>query len=230
MSLDVIYLAWNRREFVECTFPLLLANTDWTLVDRLVVYEDGSTDSTREYLDEAVKQCPVSASLSYLGYGSPPATMNHHFAGTPAELVAKIDSDIALGPGWLNDAVAVMDASPELELLGLASGWTGVKDGPLSWAPASHIGGVGLMRTSAFKSRPPIGHDGRFGFTEFQYAHDLTRGWLTPDPQALQLDLLPFEPWQSLSRRYIAEGWQREWPPYDDPSVWQWAFPDAVAA
>lgn len=228
--IDVIYLSWNRREFAELSFRLLLDNTDWSLVDRLVVYEDGSTDGTREHLDEAIKQCPVPASLSYLGFGSPPATMNHHMAGTKAEMVAKVDSDIALGSGWLTDAHIVMEENPELELLGLASGWTGIKDGPLDWQPASHIGGVGLMRASAFKSRPRIPANGRFGFTDFQYKHDLFRGWLTPDPQALQLDLLPFEPWRSLSRRYIAEGWQREWPPYDDPTLWQWAFPDAVAA
>lgn len=227
---DVIFLSWNRKAFTELTFGKLLANTDWDLVRRLVVYDDRSTDGTRELLDRMRKDSPVEHRLVYLGYGSPPRTMNHHFAGTDAEYVAKIDSDIALGPGWLTDAHAVIDAAPELDLLGLASGWTGVKDGPLGWEPASHIGGVGLMRSSAFTSRPKIPSDGRMGFGVFQDRYDLVRGWQKPDPQALQLDLLPFEPWTSLSREYIAKGWQRHWPPYQDPTLWEWAFPDWKAA
>jgi Glycosyl transferase family 2 len=224
--IDVIFLSWNRRAFTEYAFANLLANTDWSLVDRLLVYDDRSTDGAREYLDEARKECPVPSSLIYLGFGSPPRTMNHYFAGTPAEYVMKVDSDIALGPGYLSDAHTVMEANPDLELLGLASGWTGVNEGPLGWEPASHIGGIGLMRSSAFTSRPKIPAEGRHGFGVFQDRYDLVRGWLKPDPHALQLDLLPFEPWASLSREYIAKGWQRYWPPYQSPSLWEWAFPD----
>ncbi len=54
-----MYLAWNRREFTEVSFPMLLANTDWEHVRQLHVYDDGSTDGTKEFLYEAIHECPV---------------------------------------------------------------------------------------------------------------------------------------------------------------------------
>lgn len=37
-SVDVLYLAKGRLEFTKQTFKMLLANTDWDLVHRLIVY------------------------------------------------------------------------------------------------------------------------------------------------------------------------------------------------
>lgn len=45
---DLFYPAWNRLEFTRETFGALLANTEWPLVRELVVYDDGSSDGTRE--------------------------------------------------------------------------------------------------------------------------------------------------------------------------------------
>jgi hypothetical protein len=50
VAVELVYLAWNRKVFTEASFALLRANTDWDLVDRLVVYDDCSTDGTREWL------------------------------------------------------------------------------------------------------------------------------------------------------------------------------------
>lgn len=231
-KIDVLYLAWNRLEFTKATFRSVLLNTNWDLVRELIVYEDGSKDGTREYLDAAVKEAQadgVPARLTYLGFGSPVATMNYYLSGDPAWAFAKVDSDIAVPAGWLDVLAGVMNAS-DVELLGMQAGMADeidVEDGGSTgywWQPSSHIGGIGLMRSSAFLSRTLPQADGRFGFTNWQNKQDPRRGWITPDLMVPQLDLLPMDPWRSLSEDYIARGWQRRWPPYNEAShrFWDW--------
>jgi hypothetical protein len=96
--------------------------------------------------------------------------------------------------------------------------------GAYGWLPTSHIGGVGMMRTSAFHSRPAIPSRGRFGFTAWQEKHDPVRGWITPDVRTVQIDLLPFEPWRSLAAPDGERDWARAWPPYNPASEGWWAW------
>ncbi len=55
-SVDLLYLACNRLEFTQETFTALIANTDWQLVHELFVYDDGSQDGTREWLDDNISR------------------------------------------------------------------------------------------------------------------------------------------------------------------------------
>jgi hypothetical protein len=79
------------------------------------------------------------------------------------------------------------------------------------------------MRTSAFTRYPNLESNGRFGFTEWQHENPVVSGWITPDVNAVQLDLIPDEPWADLARRYVVRGWSRKWPPYDKASAPWWA-------
>lgn len=227
MTLDIIYLAWNRLDYTRASFETLLENTNWEHVRRLIVYDDGSTDGTREYLDDAIQRCPVEHGLSHLGFGSPVATMNHYLDGTDADAFVKIDNDIAAPPGWLDALLHVWYAHDELELLGMEAGQTKIGgrdeewDGVYGYRPCTHIGGIGLMRVSAFTTRDRPRVKGRFGFTEWQHRMDPVRGWIEPDLLVPQLDRIPADPWRSLSLAYIERGWQRTWPKMDE----QWAAP-----
>lgn len=173
--IEILYVAWNRLEFTGLSWHLLIANTDWKLVSKLTVYDDGSTDGTLEFLREHLDECPVERELRISDLRSPVAVMNHFLATERDVMFAKVDNDILVPPRWLNDLEIVMRHNPDVELLGCEAGQTllppervprgGLRHG---FEPSSHIGGVGLMRTSAFTSRPALAVRGRFGFTEWQ--------------------------------------------------------------
>lgn len=229
--IDILFTAWNRLAFTTAAFTSLLENTDWQHVARLVVYDDGSEDGTREWLDGALRASPVPVVFRAERLGSPVAIMQCHINDPDAAPVfAKIDNDVCVPPGWLTATLDVLAQYPFLELLGMEAGMSGVAgrdgilfDGFYGVESASHIGGVGLFRTSAFHCRPAMKPDGRGGFTEWQHTYKPARGWITPDLPIVLLDRLPFEPWIALSREYVENGWQRPWPKWD-PRWMEWAY------
>ena len=236
MKVEILFCAWNRLEFTTSVWSWMLAHTNWDYVDRLVIYDDGSEDGTQEFLrqHEGVlrrhgRSIPIEVRLS--NFGSPPAIMNHYLATTQADAFVKIDNDIALPGGWLEKMLDVFERHPELDLLGMEAGMIallgrdGVKHEGYEAEPCTHIGGVGLMRVSGFRSRPEIPYRGRFGFTEWQERYDVPRAWITPDICCPQLDRLPFEPWIELADEYIEKGWSRPWGKYDSEWMapyWAW--------
>jgi GT2 family glycosyltransferase len=220
---ELLYLAHNRLEFTRESFSALALNTDWSRVDRLHVYDDASTDGTREYLRGAVSELLVSTSTVEGRWGSSVAPMVEFIGKSEAEIVGKIDNDTMLPPGWLGRCLKVMESAPELDLLGVES-FTDREDRP-GYRPARFIGGIGLFRRRAFRSLPRT--DGRFhGFTTWQERTErgAVKGWIAPPLPAFLLDRIPFDPWRSLSERYVRDGVQRHWPPYDAESAWMWEW------
>lgn len=227
MTTDVLFAAWNRLAMVRYSLGMLKRNTDWSRVRRLVIIDDGSTDGTREWLQQVTASLGISCAVSYDEtdrLGGAPAIMNYYVAqyAAGADLVAKIDSDIAMPAGWLERSQAVMSMSPSLELLGLAAGWLGIDDGLLGYRRTLHIGGVGLMRLEAFRDREPLRASGVHGFTDWQERNKVRAGWIIPDVHATQLDLCPFEPWRTLAAEYVLHEWARPWPPYAEASHRFW--------
>jgi glycosyltransferase involved in cell wall biosynthesis len=229
MRVDLLYLAFNRLAFTRLTFETLLANTDWNLVDRLLVYDDGSEDGTRAYLDAAIGGCPVDWHLVHAGWGSPVEIMNHYVEHADSEWFAKIDNDILCPPEWLNVLTGVCENSPQLQLLGMEAGRMGLPeddwDGSYGWEDCSHMGGVGLIKTEVLGTRRRMTADGRFGWTQHQWEYKPVRGWVKPDLRVCSLDQLPFEPWQSLAAEYVSQGWARAWPAYFERwmhGYWDW--------
>lgn len=239
MSLDILYVAHNRLEFTQASFTALLENTDWQQVDTLYVFDDASEDGTSEWMVEHYadptqrRPRPRAAFFLPSAFGGPVAAMNRyldcsdHNSDEGARFV-KIDNDIVVCPGWLDELSRMVSLSAETEVFGILPNGAGRAVAP-PWErrvlePARHIGGVGLIRRRIFdhcRPRP----NGRFGWTEFQTFHQhVTAAWLSPAMPCFELDKLPFEPWLSLTAEYVAKGWQREWGPYDHTSTsfWDW--------
>jgi glycosyltransferase involved in cell wall biosynthesis len=232
-KIDILYVAWNRHEFTSRTFEWLLAHTPWRLVNKLVVYDDGSEDGTQAFLRDTIKRVPYAkGELRLSDLRSPPAIMNHYLATAESDWFAKIDNDIALPGGWFEALIAANINSPGFDLIGMEAGMIELegRDGK-KWdhlyqiTESTHIGGVGFMRTRKFKENPRIPERGRFGFTEWQDRYGARTGWITPDLLCPQLDRIPVEPFLSLSEQYVEEGWQREWPKYSEEWMepyWSW--------
>lgn len=225
---DVLYCAWNRRDFTVASFEQLLANTDWTEVGTLFVHDDGSTDGTRKHLRLATMgldlPCPVVFHDKRLG--SPVAVMNWYL-DQPSEQAAfvKIDSDIIVAPGWLGDVLLTAHLNPGVDAIGIVA-WEGPPKQPPQRREVlrnSHIGGVGYIHKRMFSQCRPVPR-GRHGWTEHQTNHPFQTGFLKPDGVAFELDRLPVEPWVTHSTRYVAKGWAREWPKYaaESHAYWDW--------
>lgn len=263
--IDIVFCAKGRPEFTRASLAALAANTNWLLVRSLIIYFDG--DGTVQQGISESEWLHVPLRLRPQRIGGPVAIMLDYLASEPAEIWAKIDNDVIVPPGWLDAALAVMEARPELGLLGIEppasrtrAPWSpvglrteapeysghivvsmlqGALDFPADcdvfhgYARCASIGGVGLFRTSAFAGRLPMkpykdGHGLPVGgFTTWQTDNPtIVKGWLVPPISLFLLDRLPFEPWASLSKRYIEEGQQRPWTNYEPAgtklALWDW--------
>lgn len=242
---DIIFLAKNRLDFTKASFESLIKNTNWNIVHRLYVYDDGSTDGTRSYLFGRIADgfVPVNTTLiEGYKFGGPASIMRNYALnkGCCQELFAKIDNDVIVPPNWLDECMEVMNTHPELDLLGIEP-WMSrtphFKGGPRSPSPelesslhsgyarCDSIGGIGLMRRRAFEKYQDLGQHSIYGgFTDWQIQHrDLIKGWMVPPLSLFLLDRLPIEPWRTYSREYISKGWQRAWSGYSlDNPFWKW--------
>lgn len=247
MTIDVLFVTWNRLAYTRAAFEALIENTDWSLVRRLVVWDDGSIDGTGEWLDERISELAATRPemtiiCNLANHVGPVGIMRDYLKWYTrwADAFAKVDSDVCVPPGWLGAMLGVLEADPSIELLGMEAGMTEVAgrdgkpwDGVYRFQDATNIGGVGVFRTSAFLDRPPLVPNGRFGFTEWQVDNDLRRGWITPDLPVVLLDRLPLEPWSELAVLYVEAGWQRPWPCWDRHWMawaWEWFQRDEVPA
>ena len=110
--IDILYLAKGRPEFTAASLAALKANTDWSKVRAVWVFADGADDlPSFGGLVNCVRDGRV--------HGGPVAIMNHYLSGPGAEIFAKVDNDCIVPPGWLDQSLAVMEAHPELDLLGI---------------------------------------------------------------------------------------------------------------
>lgn len=228
--IDLLYLSHNRREFTEASLKALIANTNWNCVARLYLYDDDSIDGTRDLL--RATNFPLQPEFRFLKCGGPVAAMNHYLSQWGrgrGPIFAKIDSDTMVPAGWLDACLQVMTDHPELDLLGIEAFRPVVADPRCqrSYEPAPFIGGIGLMRASAFQTLPKSDRC-FFGFTDWQdKATQVTKGWIDPALPVFLLDRMPMEPWRSLSASYRTRGWQRYWPAYSETvaDLWAWWTP-----
>jgi glycosyltransferase involved in cell wall biosynthesis len=169
--IDILFLAHNRIEFTKASLETLCKNTDWSEVRRLIVSDDNSIDGTREYLKEFSYPCDTELVVGK--FGGPVAVMNRYLCEREGEndgrIFAKIDNDVMVPPGWLNECLRTMSKHPELGLLGIEA-FTPLGTPPAGdardYEPARHIGGIGLMRAGCFVTLPRA--NGRLGFTAWQ--------------------------------------------------------------
>lgn len=243
--IDLIYTAHNRLEFTQKTLQTLTDNTAWRLISSATIYDDASVDGTSAWLREFVACNPL---WKYRGgkFDSTVYAIRNTYCRGPGRYIAKIDNDTMVPPHWLEDCVKAMDATPSIDLLGIEAITKDstlpvlrdpVLDGlhvPRDILQTDHIGGIGIFRSSVFDrcGLPQMQSTAYNGFTEWQHSNKdrLHVGWLTPPLPVCLLDHVPFEPWASLTARYIEKGWMREgWGTYNEDertrTLWSWWAP-----
>lgn len=233
-SVDLFYLTSNRLEFTKETFGALLENTDWEFVREFVVNDNNSVDGTREWIREAIKDCPAPVRLIEADYTSPVAAMVNFIRSARAPMLAKVDNDAMMPPAWLRQSLEVMDRHPELLLLSTEAMNPHSDDSQAvrSYTSSEFVSGLGLYRLQAFARSVPTPMGKYFGLEEWQMAQpNLVRGWINPGICVFLLDRLPFEPWLTYSKNYMASGWQRDCYRYDPAStLWNWRWPNESKA
>lgn len=216
-KVDILFPCWKRDEFTAAAYEALAENTPARYA-RIVPYPG----------------CPHG----------PVAIMNEFLGRDGSQIFVKIDNDVIVPPGWFEAGLAVMEANPELGLLGIeppasrtSAPWSTATrlpppelsaDPTCGYARCAMIGGIGFMRRSAFAGREPMkpyGPLGVGGFSDWQLRHpEVVKGWIVPPLNVFLLDRLPVEPWASLSKKYIADGVQRPWTSYppEVSALWAW--------
>lgn len=243
-TVDICYLAHQRHEFTIASLTNLLKNTPWHRVNTFHVFTDGD--------DIAAKMIESKFGLSCVTrrIGGPVAILNTAVEVATADpicktdYVCKIDNDTMVPPGWLDYLLGVSQAH-DVDLIGLEAwamdpdafpddfkGWTASSTetmrNPSGIRRSRHVGGIGLFRTSAFSaSQPRPIRDGRYGFTEWQWANPaaVTKAFLNPPLPVFLLDHLPMDPWRTLSLQYEAASTQRRtWGVYPESCspLWDW--------
>jgi len=105
---SIIIITYNRLEFLKRSVSTVMENTtgDW----ELIVWNNGSTDGTRDYLDSL---CGAAVRVVHHGRNIGLNALNPAFAMARADTLVSIDDDVrAVPPGWLDrmlDAFRVVD-------------------------------------------------------------------------------------------------------------------------
>ena len=114
MKTSVVIPTFNRRHLLPAAIDSALAQAG-VQVD-VVVVDDGSTDGTVDWLQQAYAGRPVQV-LRNIGLKGPAGGRNTGLCAARGELVALLDSDDRFLPGHLSQAAQVFARFPEIGLV-----------------------------------------------------------------------------------------------------------------
>lgn len=115
MKIDLIYIAYNRLSYTKLTLPALLA--DPTEEFSLTIWDNGSTDGTREFissLEDPRISRKVFSSENVLLHGA----VNDLVSRSSADLIGMIFDDILVTPGWTRPLAKAHSDVPEFGMIG----------------------------------------------------------------------------------------------------------------
>ena len=165
MKVELVYVAYNRLEYTKLSLPSLLQDPDEQF--SVMIWDNGSTDGTREYLmgidDPRISRREFPDRNAGL-HGA----FNHLVRTTDADLIGIIPNDFILTPGWLEPLVRAHSDIPRFGMVGC---WHFSPD-DFDQERAAHKlqtieghtifrhpwtgGGAGLVKSSAVRQFPPL--------------------------------------------------------------------------
>ncbi|MEE4359570.1 MAG: glycosyltransferase family 2 protein [Desulfococcaceae bacterium] len=119
MTVDLLYITYNRIECTKQTLPKLLDSSEYPF--NLTIVDNASCDGTVQYLKEITASYQdrqnINLQLNKHNQGLSVPT-NIFWQKSAADLVGKIDNDIYVESGWLKKLVYAHEQIPELAVIG----------------------------------------------------------------------------------------------------------------
>jgi GT2 family glycosyltransferase len=112
----VLIVAYNAREDLRACLESLLASVDMRLRPRIVVVENASSDGSAEMVAEFFPAVELIRSQENLGFAGGNNLGWRHLrqSGPASDYVYLLNQDTLVEDGWLERAVAQLEASPEV--------------------------------------------------------------------------------------------------------------------
>lgn len=112
MSIHLAFITYNRLPYTKLSLASILADPHEDF--RLTIWDNGSTDGTREYLKTQVSDPRIAdIVLSKENVGQTEA-VNQIWGGATTDLLGKLDNDCIMTPGWTRTLAAAHRDIPKL--------------------------------------------------------------------------------------------------------------------
>jgi GT2 family glycosyltransferase len=152
-DVTLVVLNYNGRHFLELVLPSIAAQTVQGF--QVTVVDDASTDDSIEYLAREWPEVSILGSEQNVGVT---ASMARGIASASTPLVALLNNDLELDPGWLEQMLAGIDEHPEAAAVDCKM---------LSFSDRSVIDGVGdFLRRNGYPGRRGQGEIDRGQYDE----------------------------------------------------------------
>jgi GT2 family glycosyltransferase len=115
MKVHLVFLTYNRLAYTRLALPALLK--DSTEEFSLTIWDNGSTDGTRDYLRTVKDRRIVDVVFAGRNRGQAYVT-NTVWSQTSADLVGKVDNDCLVTSGWTRILTRAHEDMPNLGVVG----------------------------------------------------------------------------------------------------------------
>ncbi|MDD4697855.1 MAG: glycosyltransferase family A protein [Fermentimonas sp.] len=131
---SIIIPAYNAEKYIEEAVKSALASTYSNF--EIVIVNDGSTDTTQEIIDTLASQYPAIRSYTQSNAGAS-AARNHAISKAKGFYILPLDSDNYISPDYVEEAVKVLEAEPDVKLVSCEAKYIGEKSGRWKFKPFS---------------------------------------------------------------------------------------------
>lgn len=115
MKVSFIIPLYNRLDLTQPCLESLQATLPRGLDYEIILVDDGSTDGTREWIQTLGTPFRVLLNERNLGYAG---TNNRGAAAATGDILALLNSDLVLTPGWLEPMLAILRHKPRAGIVG----------------------------------------------------------------------------------------------------------------
>jgi GT2 family glycosyltransferase len=178
----VVVPTYRRSHLLARLVASLEQQTFPTAEFEVVIVDNASPDDTASRLEELAAKTPLRLRHLTEHKRGPAATRNTGWRSTSAPLLAFVDDDCALDPGWLEAGVAALRADPQL---GVVQGCTRLPEGSIvgDWTLTRQIAGPTpyFEGVNIFYRRAAVEQAGGFDEAIANYGEDTALGWSVVD-------------------------------------------------